>query len=118
MSGISIDVVPVIADEDDDQLYYVGDSDTGGWTVSDPKGHKAWSTEVNKNNNGKYKPLVKIFKWWRRVNCPDDRKYPKGITLEKIVADNLGDSSLSTEDFLIGTRPCLKKDRECAKATK
>lgn len=103
MSGISIDVVPVIVDEDDDQLYYVGDSDTGSWTVSDPKGHKAWSTEVNKNNNDKYKPLVKIFKWWRRVNCPDDRKYPKGITLEKIVADNLGDPSLSTEDFLIGT---------------
>lgn len=37
------------------------------------------------------------------MNCPEDKKYPKGITLEKIIADNLGDSSLSTEDFLIGT---------------
>lgn len=103
MGSISVDVVPVIVCEDDDQLYYVGDSETGSWTITDPKGHKAWSTDVNLSNNSEYKPLVKIFKWWRRVNCPDDVKYPKGITLEKIVADNLGDSTLSTEDFLIAT---------------
>ena len=103
MSGISVDVVPVIADIDDDQLYYVGDSEVGDWTISDPKGHKAWSTEVNKDNDGEYKPLVKIFKWWRRVNCPDNKKYPKGITLEKIIADNLGDCALPTEDFFVGT---------------
>ena len=103
MGSVSVDVVPVIADDDDDQLYYVGDSDTGTWTMTDPKGHKTWSTSVNKNNNSEYKPLVKIFKWWRRVNCPEGTKYPKGITLEKIIADNLGDSSLSTEDFFIGT---------------
>lgn len=103
MGGISVDVVPVIVDEEDDQLYYVGDRDTGKWSMTDPKGHKTWSTEVNKDNNNEYKPLVKILKWWRRVNCPESKKYPKGITLEKIIADNLGDSSLSTEDFLIET---------------
>ena len=47
MGGISIDIVPVIMDEDDDQLYYVGDSETGEWSITDPKGHKSWSTEVN-----------------------------------------------------------------------
>ena len=103
MGSVSVDVVPVIADDDDDQLYYVGNYDTGDWTVTDPKGHKTWSTDVNKEHNSEYKPLVKIFKWWRRVNCPEGTKYPKGITLEKIIADNLGDSSLRTEDFLIGT---------------
>ena len=103
MGGISVDIVPVITDEDDDQLYYVGDSETGEWSITDPKGHKSWSTRVNQDNNNKYKPLVKIFKWRRRVNCPAGKKYPKGITLEKIIADNLGDSSLGTEDFLIET---------------
>lgn len=102
MGSISVDVVPVIA-SNNDSLYYIGDSNTGEWVLTDPKGHKEWSTEVNSNNSGEYKPLVKIFKWWRRNNCPQDIKYPKGITLEKIVADNLGDSSLSTEDFLIET---------------
>lgn len=103
MSGLSIDVVPVIVDENDDELYYIGDRDSGEWFITDPKGHKTWSTNVNKDNNNEYKPLVKVFKWWRRHNCPEDKKYPKGITLEKIIADNLGDSSLSTEDFLIAT---------------
>lgn len=102
LESISVDVVPVIQSDNDD-LYLLGDSVDGTWTLTDPKGHKSWSSEVNKNNNSEYKPLVKIFKWWRRTNCIDDLKFPKGIALEKIIADNLGDSTLSTEDFLIET---------------
>lgn len=103
MGKVSVDVVPVIVDSDDDSVYWICDSESGNWTKTDPKGHKTWSTSVNQENNDKYKPLVKIFKWWRHTNCPDDKKYPKGITLEKIIADNLGDSSLPTEDYLIAT---------------
>lgn len=100
---ISIDVVPVISDDYDDALYWIGDYETGDWVKTDPKGHKHWSTDVNKENEGMYKPLVKIFKWWRRVNCPTDVRYPKGITLEKIIADNIGDANKSTEELLIET---------------
>ena len=103
MGQVSVDVIPVIVDSDDDSVYWICDSDSGDWTKTDPKGHNVWSTSVNKDHNDKYKPLVKIFKWWRHTNCPEDIKYPKGITLEKIIADNLGDSSLPTEDFLIET---------------
>lgn len=103
MGQVSVDVVPVIVDSDDDTVYWICDSQSGDWTKTDPKGHKTWSTAVNQDHNDEYKPLVKIFKWWRHINCPSGRKYPKGITLEKIIADNLGDSSLATEDFLIAT---------------
>lgn len=103
LSQVSIDVVPVIQDEEDESLYYVCDSETGEWIKTDPKGHKSWSTQVNQDNHREYKPLVKIFKWWRRINCPSEVRYPKGITLEKLIADNLGDSEKSTEDFLIST---------------
>ena len=103
MGQVSVDIVPVIVDSDDDALYWICDSESGNWTKTDPKGHKAWSTSVNQDNDGEYKPLVKIFKWWRHTNCPKDKKFPKGITLEKIIADNLGDSSFPTEDFLIAT---------------
>lgn len=103
LTNITIDVVPVIRHESYDDVYYVGSSASGDWTITDPKGHKEWSTEVNKNNNNEFKPLVKMFKWWRRANCPLDKKYPKGITLEKIVADNIGDTSLTTEDLFVGT---------------
>ena len=102
MGGINIDVVPVI-ENDDDNLYSIGKYADGSWTPTDPKGHKKWSTEVNQNNDNQYKPLVKIFKWWRRLHCSDEIKYPKGIALEKIIADNIADSSLSTENLFIGT---------------
>lgn len=103
MNDISIDVVPVIQDNDNELLYYIGDSKTGKWKLTDPLGHKNWSTEFNKSHNDKYKPIVKIFKWWRRQNCPSSIKYPKGITLEKIIADNLGDSSGSVEELMLET---------------
>ena len=103
MSQVSVDIVPVIKDVDDDQVYYVGDSVAGSWVKTDPKGHKSWSTQVNQENNNAFKPLVKIFKWWRRTNCSEEVKFPKGITLEKLVADNLGDSSASTEEFFVET---------------
>lgn len=103
LSQVSIDVVPVIQDENDEDLYYVCDSESGEWIKTDPKGHKTWATQVNQDNDNAYKPLVKIFKWWRRLHCPEDRKYPKGITLEKLIADNLGDTKQSTEDLLIET---------------
>lgn len=103
MGQVSVDIVPVIIDSDDDTVYWICDSESGNWTKTDPKGHEDWSTSVNQDNNNNYKPLIKIFKWWRHMNCPDDKRYPKGITLEKIIADNLGDSTASTEDFLIET---------------
>ena len=40
MSGISVDVVPVIADKMMINFYYIGDSETDDWTASDPKGHR------------------------------------------------------------------------------
>ena len=69
LARISVDVVPVIKHEING-LFYIGSSKDGSWKVTDPKGHISWSTETNKSNNNEYKPLVKIFKWWRRTNCP------------------------------------------------
>ena len=103
LSQVSVDVVPVIQDDEDESLYYVCDSETGEWIKTDPKGHKTWSTQVNQDSHNEYKPLVKIYKWWRRINCPSDVRYPKGITLEKLIADNIGDSERSTEDLVIST---------------
>lgn len=103
LSQISIDVVPVIQDTEDDDLYYVCDLNRGLWKTTDPKGHKEWASQVNQSNNCAFKPLVKIFKWWRHLHCPSNIKFPKGITLEKIVADNLGDTNQSTEDLFIET---------------
>jgi len=106
MDGIEVDVVPVIR-SDDGELYCIGTSDINEWTLTDPKGHITWSSEVNADNKMKYKPLVKMLKWWRRTNCPEGIKYPKGLALEKIIADNLPDSELNTENHLIGTMQAI-----------
>ena len=101
MQGIDIDVVPVIR-SDDGEIFCIGSSDIDEWTLTDPKGHIKWSSETNADNATKYKPLVKILKWWRRQNCPENKKFPKGITLKKIIADCLPNSFLNIENYLIG----------------
>ncbi|KFI52304.1 hypothetical protein BBIA_0603 [Bifidobacterium biavatii DSM 23969] len=101
MSGLNVDVVPLI--REDDSSYYIGSRDNHTWSKATPKEHIQWSSDVNAENNMKYKPLVKLFKWWRRENCPDGVRFPKGIALEVIVADNIGNVSQSTEDLLIDT---------------
>lgn len=101
MEGIDIDVTPVAVNIYGD--YFVGSSDDNTWTLTDPKRHIAWSTEVNKESNLKFKPLVKMMKWWRRKHCPSEVRYPKGIALEKIIADNIGDTLTSCEELVVET---------------
>ena len=85
LSKLDIDVVPLAKEG---ESWYIGDVETGEWNRTNPKGHKEWSTEVNVGHDGKYKPVVKVLKWWRRERCPEGSRWPKGITLEKMVADN------------------------------
>lgn len=98
LSNLDIDVVPLaIVGEN----RFIGCIDDGKWAKTNPKGHIEWSTAVNEERDGKFKPVVKIMKWWRRENCPDDERWPKGITLEKIVADYFPDELSLYEDIVI-----------------
>lgn len=80
-SKAEIDVVPVIADGD---AYKIADRDLDGWRKTNPKGHKTWSSDRNKEFGNRFKPLVKLVKWWRREN--PTHKRPKGFVLEVLVA--------------------------------
>lgn len=99
LSKLDIDVVPLATDGGD---WYIGDIDNGNWTKTDPKGHLEWSSQVDKEHDGKYKPVVKILKWWRREKCPDGERWPKGIALEKIVSDCFPEDVSHYEDIVIG----------------
>lgn len=76
-----IDVVPVIASG---TLYQLPDRDLGDWKYTNPPGHNDWSRDQNEDFNYRFKPLVKLFKWWRRENKTGKR--PKGFVLEALVA--------------------------------
>lgn len=102
MKGVDIDLVPAIKEPGTDR-YFIGSSRENSWFISDPKGHLTWATIVNGTTNCVFKPLVKMFKWWRLNNCPDNVKFPKGIALEKIIADNCHVNSNNYGDIFIDT---------------
>lgn len=97
-SNLDIDVVPLAVD---DETCFIGCIDDGRWTETNPKGHIAWSTTVNAEHGGRFKPVVKIMKWWRRENCPEEERWPKGITLEKIIADHYPVDVTLYEDIIV-----------------
>lgn len=101
LANFHIDVVPLVKDQEGN--LYIGSKDEGTWQRTDPKAHISWSTQVNNDFELNYKPLVKVLKWWRRENCPESAKFPKGITLEKMIADNLPELGLSIEERVMQT---------------
>ena len=111
MEGTEIDVVPMIEDKIS-SMYKIGNKKDGNWKKTNPKGHIEWCSKVNRENCNKFVRIVKIFKWWRKNNCPDDIKYPKGITLEKIIADNLYDCNNTYEDIVFNTMKNIKNKFE------
>ena len=79
-----MDIVPVYALPSG---YMIADRDTGSWTFTDPPVHSAWSTRQNELFAGRFKPLVKMFKWWRRSH-PTGSRRPKGFVLEALAAEH------------------------------
>lgn len=84
-----MDVVPVVANGD---IYQLPDRDLGSWKQTNPPGHNNWSKDRNEVFDGRFKPLVKLFKWWRRENKTGKR--PKGFVLEVLVARHAPDDEL------------------------
>ena len=60
---------------------YLPDRKQGVWIETNPFQQAEWSSSVNRSTGGRFKPLVKMFNWWRREN-PTGHKRPKGIVIE------------------------------------
>lgn len=82
-SNAEMDVVPVVASG---SVFELPDRDLGRWKLTNPPGHNSWSSSRNTAFSGRFKPLVKLFKWWRRENKTGKR--PKGFVLEVLVANH------------------------------
>ncbi len=78
-----MDVVPVI---EVGGAFMIPDRETGRWKLTNPPAHTTWSSQQNTGFDGRFKPLVKLFKAWRRVNPSGKR--PKGFVLEALVAEH------------------------------
>lgn len=85
LAGVDMDVVPVIEDGD---AYLIPDIQLKKWLTTNPPAHTQWTIDVNKAAGGRFKPLVKLMKWWRRAHL-SDLKRPKGFILECLVAKHM-----------------------------
>ncbi|MGB5102333.1 MAG: hypothetical protein WBO04_03305 [Steroidobacteraceae bacterium] len=67
---LDIDVVPAVPDRQQRWLVSIPDRDSGEWIRSAPRKHQAVAAEVNALRQGRFKPLVKLLKYWNS-NLPE-----------------------------------------------
>ena len=99
LSDVDMDVVPVIDNPNDDN-YLIPDKLESVWIITNPPGHTTWTTQVNMDNGGRFKPLVKLFKWWKRERLFDLKK-TKGFILECLVAEHMCSDDIGYEELFI-----------------
>lgn len=63
---LDIDVVPAIQVNGGRHRVQIPDGDSGEWIVSAPRLHSDIATEINQSQGQRFKPLVKLLKYW---NC-------------------------------------------------
>lgn len=80
-STAEMDVVPVRKSGD---IFQIPCRELGAWKDTNPPGHNDWSSEQNDRFDSRFKPMVKLFKWWRREN--NTGKRPKGFVMEVLVS--------------------------------
>ncbi len=113
-----MDVVPVIEEAFlfDPPVMYVPDRQRNEWVQTKPEGHTAWTTDKNKETGERFKPLVKLVKWWRRenpwwaANATSPKKKPKGFQIECIVAENMDNAETQWAELFVSTLEAIKAE--------
>jgi hypothetical protein len=113
---VEMAVVPIIALSGDSGPFYLPDKEGKTWQQTNPGRHTTWSTEVNKAAGRRFKPLVKLVKWWRRES-PTAFKRPKGFVLECIVAECMNRSEKWYPELFAGTLEAIVSKYELLAVT-
>lgn len=70
LNHLDIDIVPAVAQSADPTVILVPDRKTEDWIKSSPLRHSQNATRVNAKRDSKFKPLVKLLKFWNS-NLPE-----------------------------------------------
>ena len=97
-----MDIVPIIEPDEHGGTLYIADRKLEEWIETNPPKHTEWTTDVNTKAGGRFKPLVKMVKWWRRVN-PTVNKKPKGFVLECLTAESMSFAEKHYGELFVGT---------------
>lgn len=107
LNHLDIDVVPAIPEQNNPALIRVPDRDSGEWIKSSPQRHSQNATRVNKRHGGKFKPLVKLLKFWNS-NLPDTVRCKSFLIetiavrlFDEVAIDSIEHGLLLFWDFLV-----------------
>ena len=98
---IDMDVVPII-DPHENEDYLIADRKLETWIRTNPPKHTTWAAEFNGSVGGRFKPLVKMLKWWRRHNRTVSKR-PKGFVLECLAAKFMDPKETHYGELFVGT---------------
>lgn len=100
LNHLHIDAVPAIDRGRNDSSIWIPDRKKEGWIVSAPKIHTTIATDINQRHNGRFKPLVKLLKFWN--NCLPSTARFKSFAIETIASRVFQRTKLhSLEDGLL-----------------
>ncbi|OAK60203.1 hypothetical protein A3K87_24105 [Variovorax paradoxus] len=97
LGSVDMDVVPVIVNGNS---YLIPDRELKKWLPTNPRQHTQWTVDVNSDADGRFKPLVKLVKWWRRIHLSSLRR-PKGFILECLVAEHMDYNQKNYETLFV-----------------
>ena len=87
MNKADLDVSVLLARQDDN-LYRIGNRNTGEWYKTDPEEHTDWSAKQNSRCSGRFNPMTRMVKWARRQSKTVSR-HPKSFALETFIAPHI-----------------------------
>ena len=82
LNHLNIDVVPAIDRGRNDGSILIPDRERADWIVTVPKKHSEITSAINQQHEGRFKPLVKLLKFWN-VNLPSTASF-KSFAIETI----------------------------------
>jgi hypothetical protein len=81
---------------------YIPDRNSGRWEQTNPLAQIEWTREKNNRCSGYYVNVVKIIKWWRRINLKLTGS-PKGYPLEHLIGNCCPDDLTTIADGVTRT---------------
>jgi predicted nucleotidyltransferase len=81
-----IDVVPLIPFAGRYLIPYAPEEGRAKYRETNSPEHVGWCNKLNRRFRGRFKPLVKILKWWRRHTVQEQSLRPRGFALEVLAA--------------------------------
>lgn len=116
MHHLHIDVVPAIPDDSKRDHIWIPDRRNNDWILTGPKVHAKHASAVNEKNGTRFKPLVKLLKYWNQ-GLPSTAEL-RSFTIETIATrifssyrfqsleEGYSNSSISSSGWTMGKLIC------------